>query len=326
MNGTVDSNLQDAAIFLEHRIKFSPQLSLLYGLRGDLVQLDYSDPLGGANYGAPTGDPTYPQSASTAWYGLYNGNVSVVYSPPDHVSTYLTFNKAQYVLPTANDGAIGVWGENPTYQLRQNTLLEEAGVKFDLLDKSLFISSAVFYQERTITTGVGGLAQTPAHIKGGEIELNYQPDPRFFATASYSYLHTILDSASGFYNFPAAPGINYDGLGTAVAWQPHQSFQDPGVPQHLFNVLANYKFISGWGAQTNLQVTGPVQVTQSGYINLAATEANAANDFIAVPPALGDTADQQSWLLPGADDSLAIHFERCGFLQHPEVHGEVLDL
>jgi outer membrane receptor protein involved in Fe transport len=274
LNGTVDSNLQDAAIFLEHRIRFSPQWSVLYGLRGDVVQLNYSDPLGGPDYGAPPGLAALPQSVSTSWYGLYNGNISVVYSPSPSVSTYLTYNKAQYTLPTANDGAVATWGEDPTWQLRQNTLLEELGVKFDLLDKALFISSAIFKQERTITTGVGGLARTLAHIKGAEVELNYQPDPHFFATASYSYLHTTLDAPSTFYNFPAQPGINYDGAGVSATnpFLPNQTFQDPGVPQHLFNVLGNYKHPSGWGAQANIQVTGPVETTQSGYLDLAAIE------------------------------------------------------
>jgi outer membrane receptor protein involved in Fe transport len=274
LNGTVDSNLQDAAIFLEHRIQFSPQWSVLYGLRGDLVQLDYSDPLGGANYGAPPGLSPLPQSASTAWYGLYNGNISVVYSPTPHISTYLTYNKAQYVLPTANDGAVATWGEDPTNQLRQNTLLEEGGVKFDLFDKRLFISTAGFYQERTVTTGPGGLADTLAHIKGAEFEANFQPNPHFFATASYSYLHTTLDYPSTFYNFPAQLGFNNDGAGASVSdpFLPNQTFQDPGVPQQLFNVLANYKHESGWGAQANIQVTGPVDVTQSGYLNVPAIE------------------------------------------------------
>jgi outer membrane receptor protein involved in Fe transport len=280
LNGTVDSNLQDAAVFLEHRLQFSPQWSVLYGLRGDVVQLNYSDPLGGPNYGAPPGFSTLPQSVHTSWYGLYNGNISLVYSPSSHVSTYLTYNKAQYVLPTANDGAVAAWGEDPTWQLRQNTLLEELGVKLDLLDKSLFLSSAIFKQDRTITTGVGGLAHTLAHIKGAEIELNYQPDPHFFATASYSYLHTTLDAPATFYNFPAFggtpanPGINNDGAGTSTSnpFLPNQTFQDPGVPQHLFNLLGNYKFASGWGAQANIQVTGPVETTQSGYLNLAAIQ------------------------------------------------------
>jgi outer membrane receptor protein involved in Fe transport len=275
LNGTADSNLQDAAVFLEHRLKFSPEWSVLYGLRGDLVQLNYSDPLGGADYGAPPGLPTLPESASTHWYGLYNGNVSVVYSPSEHLSTYATYNKAQYVQPTANDGAVATWGEDPTWQLRQNTLLEEVGAKLDLLDKALFVSSALFRQQRTITTGPGGIAQTLAHIKGAEIEANYQPSPHFFATASYSYLHTTLDSPATFYNFPAQLGVNNDGAGVSTAnpFLPNQTFQDPGVPHHLFNVLANYKHESGFGAQANIQVTGPIETTQSGYLNLPAIEA-----------------------------------------------------
>jgi len=281
-NGTVDSNLQDAAIFLEHRLQFSPQLSMLYGLREDLVQLDYSDPF------PDTFGTGLPASASTGWYGLYNGNISVVYSPTSHLSAYATYNKAEYVLPTANDGAVATWGVDPTVYLRQHTLLEEAGLKLDLLNKSLFVSMAGFYQERSVSNGPSAADNTLAHIKGAEIELNFQPNPNFFATASYSYLHTILDSPAGFWNFPAAPGINYDGLGTAAVFAPHQSFQDPGVPQQLFNLLANYKSGSGWGAQANIQVTGTVETTQSGRLDLTATNANAVADgFVnGLPPAL----------------------------------------
>jgi outer membrane receptor protein involved in Fe transport len=279
LNGTADSDLRDAAVFLEHRIKFSPQWSVLYGVRGDLVQLNYSDPLGG-----PGLYDGLAQSASTAWYGLYNGNISVVYSPTSHVSMYLTYNKGQYVQPTANDGAVATWGENPVAQLRQNTLLEEGGMKFDLFDKRLFMSVAGFYQERTITTGPGGLTDTLAHIHGAEFELNYQPNPRFFATASYSYLHTTLDAAAPFYNFPAQPGLNNDGAGISIfpanlVFLPNQSFQDPGVPQQLFNLLANYKHESGWGAQANVQVTGPVAITQSGFLDLAALTSPANFPF-----------------------------------------------
>jgi outer membrane receptor protein involved in Fe transport len=285
-SGSIDSNLQDAAIFLEHRLQFSPQWSVLYGLRGDLVQLNATDPLYDQGLAAGLGpypgcSPVagfcinLPESQHTPWYGLYNGNISVVYSPSDHISAYLTYNKAQYVDANANDGAVGALGTDPTTQLRQNTLLEEAGLKFDLLDKSLFISTAIFKQERAVPIGVGGLQHSLAHIKGAEIELNYQPDPHFFATASYSYLHTMLDSPSGFWNFPAQAGVNYDGAGLAAVYTPNQRFVDPGVPQHLFNVLANYKHDSGFGVQGNIQVTGPLDTTQSGYLDIAATNANA---------------------------------------------------
>jgi outer membrane receptor protein involved in Fe transport len=278
-NATIDSNLQDAAIFLEHRLTFSPQWSVLYGLRGDLVQLNDSDPLYSASavpYASAANVTGYsvtpPESQHTGWYGLYNGNISLVYSPTEWMSAYITFNKAQYVWAEANDGAVGALNVVPTTQLRQGTKLEEAGVKFDLLGKALFISIAGFNQGRQVDTGPSILDESYAHITGAEFELNYQPDPHFFATASYSYLHTRLDTPAGFYNFPAQPGFNIDGAGTALVFKPNQNFDDPGVPKHLINFLVNYKLDSGLGFQANLQVTGPVQITQAGSVDIAATE------------------------------------------------------
>jgi outer membrane receptor protein involved in Fe transport len=292
-NATIDSNLQDAAIFLEHRLTFSPQWSVLYGLRGDLVQLNDSDPLYSAAetvYKSAANVNGYyvtpPESQHTGWYGLYNGNISLVYSPTEWVSGYLTYNKAQYVYAQANDGAVGALNVAPVTQLRQGTLLEEAGVKFDLFNKALFISIAGFKQEREESTGPSIYDESYAHITGAEFELNYQPSPHFFATASYSYLHTRLDTPATFYNFPAQPGFNIDGAGTALGcisgscgFSPNQNFEDPGVPHHLINFLVNYKLDSGLGFQANLQVTGPVQTTQAGYVNIAALEANLNSDF-----------------------------------------------
>ena len=279
---SVNSNLQDAAVFLEHRLQFSPQLSVLYGLRGDAVQLNDSDPL----YYQALADPIAsgfmngdPPTQHTAWYGLYNGNISVVYSPNSVLSGYVTYNKAQYVDANDNDGSIATLGVDPTTQLRQKTLLEEGGLKLDLLGKALFVSMAGFKQERTVPTGQGGMVQSRAHITGGEVELNFQPNSRFFATASYSYLHTTLDTPAGFWNFPAQPGTNIDGAGGSIAYEPGQTFQDPGVPEHLFNALVNYKLDNGLGFQANVQVTGPIQTTQAGAVDVAATEANLLNNF-----------------------------------------------
>jgi iron complex outermembrane receptor protein len=292
---SVLDNLRDVAVFLEHRMEFSPQWSLLYGVREDAVQINESDPLYKAvlaTAGTPNDvtwslDPNAQISQRSAWYGLYNGNVSLVYSPDEWVSGYLTYNKAQYTLPNDNDGSINTLGTKPTALLRQNTLLEEAGLKFDLLDKSLFISSAVFHQERAVSDGPGGLDHSLANIKGAEIELNYQPDPHFFATASYSYLHTTLQTPSTFWNFPAQPGINIDGAGGSLVFAPNQTFKDPGVPSQLFNALVNYKLDSGWSFQGNVQVTSPIETTQSGRVDVAATEQALANNlgFLGIPTA-----------------------------------------
>ena len=86
----------------------------------------------------------------------------------------------------------------------------------------------------------------------------------------------MLDAPSIFYNLPAQPGPNYDGAGSLLVWNPNQRFVDPGIPQHLFNVLANYKHESGFGGQANLQVTGPITTTQSGYVDISDTNADAS--------------------------------------------------
>jgi outer membrane receptor protein involved in Fe transport len=295
-SASIDSNLQDAAFFLEHRMTFSPQWSLMYGVRGDLVQLNDNDPLYNEGLAAGLGvDPagacipycdSLPQSQHTAWYGLYNGNVSLVWSPTEHVSAYATFNRAQYVLANANDGAVGALGLDATTQLRQGTLLEEAGMKFDLFNKKLFFSIAGFKQERAVPVGQGDAQHSYAHITGAELELNYQPNSHFFATASYSYLHTVLDTPFEFWNFPAYAGVNYDGAATNIVWQPGQKFVDPGIPAHLFNVLANYKLNNGLGFQGNIQVTGPVQTSQAGYIDIGATQAALTGQGMSLPPYL----------------------------------------
>ena len=270
LNNSIDSNLSDAAVFLEHRMEFSPQLSVMYGLRADVVKLHESDPINDPNW------QEYPASMSTNAYLLKNANISPVFKPYPWMSTYLTVNFAQYVDPNSQDGGVGTYGQDASSILRQDTKLLEAGVKLDLLHKALFVGADVFKQSRAIPSGAGGATPDQAHILGFEAELNYQPNPNFFATASYSYISTKLDQPSSFYNFPAQPGTNVDGSGVLAVWQPASSYNDPGVPRQLFNFLLNYKTSFGLGLQTNWEVTSPIETTQSGWIDVAASQANGA--------------------------------------------------
>jgi len=265
-NESVDSDLMDGALFFEHRLVVSPQLNFMYGARADFVQLKERDPFDSAGEdGLLDGVARFH---STKWYALGNGNASAIYKPVPWTSLYLTYDYAQYVDPDAQDGGVGTFGVADSSQLRQLSRLMELGAKFDLLNKSLFLSTAVFHQGRTEPTGPGGTAKTNAHITGFEAELNYQPSARFFLTASYSYLRTMLDEAKGFYDYPAQVGENVDGAGNEITWVSGQKFKDPGVPQNLFNILANYKFENGLGLQANLQVTSPIETTTSGWIDL----------------------------------------------------------
>ena len=270
LNSTIDSNLYDIAAFIEHRLEFSPEFSVMYGLRADVVKLHESDPLNDPN------SQDYPASMTTAAYLLKNGNISPVYKPAPWISTYLTANFAQYVDPNSQDGGVGTYGQNPSSVLRQDTKLFEAGLKLDLLHKSLFWGADVFKQSRAIPTGVGGTVPDVAHILGFETELNYQPNPALFATASYSYISTKLDAPANFYDFPAHPGTNVDGSGLLAVWMPGTNYNDPGVPRQLANFLVNYKIGNGFGVQANAKFMSSMQTTTSGRFDVAASQANGA--------------------------------------------------
>jgi len=86
-------------------------------------------------------------------------------------------------------------------------------------------------------------------------------------TASYSYVRTRLSQAIGFYNYPAQPGLNVDGAGLFAVFLPGQHFKDPGIPEHVFNFLGNYRLDSGLGFTLGVQVTGPFNTSTSGYLD-----------------------------------------------------------
>lgn len=263
---TVDSDFWDIGVFLEHRMVFTPELSLMLGGRIDFVQNHAEDPF----TPLPFFGFSVPAQHTTGWYGLENANISPVYKFAPWGTFYITYDFAQNTSGSAGDGALGTYGQVPDHTLLQQTSkLYEAGLKFDLLNKTLFASGDFFYQERAIATGPSGLTSSQAKINGIETEVNYQPERHFFATASYSYIRTRLSTNPGFYDYPAMPGINVDGAGVFTQWLPGQHFNDPGVPQHVFNFLGNYRFDSGLGFRLGLQITGPFYTTASGWIDLA---------------------------------------------------------
>ncbi len=277
------SDLYDTGIFFQDRMELTHELSLLFGARIDALQDHTHDPLdcspGGA--GSFTCADYLPADHTTGVYGLGDANVSVTYKFQPWVTGYLTFDWTQSTNPNGGEGGVNAYGLVPDSELmRGNSYLYEAGLKFNLLNNKLFAGTAVFDQKRGIATGPGGTQIDEANIRGVEIELNYQPTRNLFATASYSYIKTTLNQAPSFYDYPAQVGQNTDGGGTFAVFEPGQTFQDPGQPEHVFNFLGNYKFANGFGLRTGLQVTGPIPLTASGYLN---TAASTGGGFVTLP-------------------------------------------
>jgi outer membrane receptor protein involved in Fe transport len=270
LGNTGISRLSDGALFIQDRLQFTPQLSLLLGGRVDLVQDSSFDPLGGVI--CTSCFSTLPQSHTTGQYGLGNGNVSAVYKPTDWISGYLTFDFTQSINANGGEGGVNAYGQvTDASLLRSDSYLYEAGLKVNLLNNKLFGGMAIFDQKRAIPTGLGGTVPDQANIRGIEVEANYQPTRSFFATASYSFIQTTLNKPPAFYNYPAQLGTNVDGSAVFATFEPGEKFNDPGMPEHVFNFLANYKFPNGFGVRGGAQVTGPIATTPSGWLNVPAS-------------------------------------------------------
>ena len=287
LNGTVDSNLQDAAIFLEHRIAVlaAVERAVRPARRSGAVEL--FRPARGCGLRCSSGtDAAYPKVRPPPGMACTTATSAWCTARPRTISTYLTYNKAQYVLPTANDGAVATWGEDPTEQLRQNTLLEEAGMKFDLFDKRLFISTAGFNQERT------------SHHRLGQPRI---PWPTSRAPRSSSTTSPIRISSPP----PATPictprsirrqpsttfrrsrGINYDGAGISARGESGSCRTRHSRTRACRSTCSTCSRTTStnpaWGAQANIQVTGPVddhpirlsrraRPTSAGFPGLAAS-------------------------------------------------------
>jgi hypothetical protein len=199
------------------------------------------------------------------------------------VSSYVTFDFTQSENPNGGEGGINAYLQVPDHELmRGDSYLYEAGFKFNLLRNKLFAGLAGFDQKRNVPTGDNGTSFSTANIRGVEFEANYQPTRNLFATVGYSYIVTTLNSPASFYNYPAYTGNQYpvsaanpeytglfnyiDGAGSLAQWAPGQKFNDPGIPQQVFNFLGNYKFNNGIGFRFGVQVTGPIQTTTSGQL------------------------------------------------------------
>lgn len=294
------SDLYDTGFFVQHRMEFSPQFSVLYGGRIDLVQNHSHDPLGGAAcpdcftsiYYLPGKTP--PVDHTTGVYGLGQGNFSLVYKPRPWVSTYATFDFTQSVNPNGGEGGVNTFLLVPDHVLmRSDSYLYEAGAKFNLLNNKLFVDLTGFDQKRAIPTGAGGNQFSQANIRGVEFEANYQPSRNLFATVSYSYIKTTLNKPAGFYDYPAALGVNVDGAGLFATFVPGQKFDDPGVPKQVFNFLGNYKFQNGFGARFGVQVIGPIATTTSGLLDVKASNLDGFLNL--VPASIASKANAQGY-------------------------------
>ena len=248
--GTVGESAYMASLFFQHNITFTPQWSMLYGVRGDLLFDDIYDPL------PPPG--AVPVSDNTVQV-LGSGNVSINYKPAKWVTNYLTFSYNQstnfntgggYSTFTPNNNLSGSAYHLPNY-------LYEGGTKLNLLNDSLFLTADAYYQTHAAVTSLGGVTQV--RVLGAEMQQTYQPDKHFFMSFNESYLQaTLIDPTAEFTESPSQITTFSPNFTTP----PNGHYRESGLPQFVLNGLASYKLDSGFGASLGYQITDPIPTSE----------------------------------------------------------------
>jgi hypothetical protein len=258
---TADSTLWNPAAFWQHEVKFTPQLSFLAGLRGDLYRGDARDAL--------------PPAGTTPWHdtatvGTFSPTANLIYRPTPQASFYATFQRIRAVRGSLaggglilNERADGTGGLSKD-DFRNRSDLAELGAKYALLDNQLYAAVTLFDQRRT-EVALGG-KHNDIQIRGLELEAVYQPDPHLSATVNATlqdghYVNSAPFQLGGrdiYAGYALGRGPGGRGTGTA-AYDPYAN-QVPlgdwplvGFSRTMLNGSVRYRLDNGFGAGVNAQ-------------------------------------------------------------------------
>jgi hypothetical protein len=272
---TAESTIQQVAPFIQQEVTFlNDKVTILGGLRIDRSTVDAKRPtlLNASGQAiATTGDAT----AASATVNNPTRSISAIFKAKPWMSLYYTYNYIESVqgddfnAVTTIDGQPTVAGFQPIVNdqdLRVRNILYEVGSKYTLMDNKIFISTAVYRQERMRTDPIT-FVKIPFKVHGAEAEISFQPSVRFsvYANASYSWMRNP--------NFRPNPGTkNYldqfptnilvdgkpgTGLGSPnSSYNPYElrgNWHVPGTPVTILNVGSTYMFENGFGFTGNVQ-------------------------------------------------------------------------
>jgi outer membrane receptor for monomeric catechols len=265
-DGNDDTNVSSQAAvspYFQATWKLAESWNLVTGARMDIMRVE-------------TADPFNPGAEASLEVGEPNLNVSLVDKVNPMMSAYLTYNYSQnYTGDLADGGGFGLYADpngNPTIPrslFSEQSQLVELGAKFQLLNDKLFISNDVFEQTRQNKPQGSPVIQYTFY--GYELSLNYQPNKQFFATMGYSWINGSSPVTAATFPFQGYDTNQIPG-GPPAPYAPTTTLQSsgrlraPGQPLDTFNALASYTFPCGFGIESNVLVTSPMNNDYQGYL------------------------------------------------------------
>lgn len=261
---TQEQNSHQVGLFFQDVYNLTSKLSVLGGVRGDMIHESLTDPLP---------PPGFVAAHSSTTQGEAAADVSVTYKAASWNTFYATVNFNESPVTTTGGGFAAFTGDRlASNDFHIKNWLYETGSKMAFLDNTLYLTSAAYFQKRGQTDQFNNTVKI--ETLGAELEANYQPNKNFSATAAYSYMDAWYPSSAGLsaftenvYDAFAAPYGNGTGSPNFNPLPPGR-YHLPSVPSELFSGFAKYRTDLGVGASVGIVVTGPMTTSYLGNVKI----------------------------------------------------------
>ncbi len=265
---TLHSKLLNGALFLQDRISWSENVSLLLAARWDVVKVESEDPLPRAGFD-PIGDEiTKALPASLTASLRWNVNSGL--------ATYLTLNRAAAVDGSSSSGGFGLSSNELAEEIFENRSdLLEVGAKFTNEDGSLE-GSAAYYRQHRVRTNPRFAIPDEIFVRGVELAGGYRPSSWLSLSGNFFYMAAnYIDGPLPFSIATAHaydPSVPSDTFGS----YPQGDYRVPGLPRWQGNLHAVATLPSGlsfrsWGGvqgDKNVDLFGHVVIPSQFTLNL----------------------------------------------------------
>lgn len=251
---TTGSTSYQTGVFLQHEITWSPQWSVIAGLRGDQYFVSATDPL------PPPGQVAAHDSVH---HFLKSYNVSATYKPLVGVAVYGAASRSQSTSNSIAGGtSLGANNKIDPSGFATTSDLLELGAKWAPTAAHWYADAAVFSQTRSLRNRDG--SNSGIRARGAEAQWFYRA-ARLFANVGLGYLDARYDNSAS-YQETARVADAFDNsrpdivAGTGVgapsfAAFPASTRRVQGLPSVAGSALVGYDFDNGVGASLSANYT-----------------------------------------------------------------------
>ncbi|WP_454056550.1 TonB-dependent receptor [Cupriavidus sp. Marseille-Q8015] len=221
---TTSTSTRERAVYLFDTVEITPRWRINGGVRYDSYHTESSTPA----YRHPGTGRSMPSTNLSNDANFFNYQAGVVYKPVDYGSIYVSYGTASSPPGTANgDGADILLARNQNLA-PERTSAWELGTKWDLLDRRLSLTGAVFVSNKD-NARVAVDANTMENVgkqkvKGFELGFAGNVTDRWGVFGGYTYLHSELES---------------NGPVNAV----NDGNQFPNTPKNSFSLWTTYQLV-----------------------------------------------------------------------------------